>query len=181
MVDEHSIPILFSEAEIQERIEELAHEIVQAVPTASSGDLLIVSLLRGSFMFTADLVRALFRMGIQPQIDFMTLSSYRGTESTRSVQIHRDVTMDVKGQTVLILDDILETGRTLECAMALLNERGASVVKLGVLLEKPGKIETPIQSDFVGFRVPDKFVVGYGLDYDNHYRELPYIGYLEIH
>ena len=123
----------------------------------------------------------MYRIGMLPQIDFMTLSSYQGTQSTKEVTVHRDAKAEVEGKTVLILDDILETGRTLECASELLRERGAKDIKIGVLLEKPGKLETPVTADFVGFRVPDKFVIGYGLDYENHYRELPYIGYLEIH
>ena len=171
------IPILFSEEEIQERIEELAHEIAQEMP----GELMIVSLLRGSFMFTSDLVRAMYHIGVHPQIDFMTLSSYKGTQSTKEVTIGRDIAEDVKDKTVLVLDDILETGRTLEFAVNTLKERGVSDLKIAVLLEKPGKLDIEMKADFVGFRVPDKFVVGYGLDFDNHYRELPFIGYLDIH
>lgn len=180
-MNETTIPVLYSEEEILERIEELADEIAHVMPTARGGNLMIVSLLRGSFMFTADLVRAMYKVGVQPQIDFMTLSSYQGTQSTREITINRDITEEVEGKTVLVLDDILETGRTLEYAVNILKERGAGDVKVCVLLEKPGKLETPSSADFVGFRVPDKFVIGYGLDYDNHYRELPYIGYLDIH
>lgn len=174
---ELSIPVLYSAADISDRIDELAHEISQSM----SRDLMIVSLLRGSFMFTADLIRAMYHIGVQPQIDFMTLSSYQGTQSTHEVTINRDITDSVSGKTVLILDDILETGRTLSYASKVLMERGAKDLKIAVLLEKPGKLDIDVRADFVGFRVPDKFVVGYGLDYDNHYRELPYIGYLEIH
>lgn len=181
MDDKHVIPVLYSESEIAERIEELAHEIAQVIPAANAGDLAIVSLLRGSFMFTSDLVRALYRIGVQPQIDFMVLSSYSGTQSTKQVTVQRDVQLDLKGKTVLVLDDILESGRTLEKACDLLRAKGAAQLKIGVLLEKTGKLDVPIAADFVGFRVPDKFVVGYGLDFDNHYRELPYIGYLDMH
>ena len=176
-----SIPTLYSDQEIAERIEELAHEIAQAMPSARSGELMIVSLLRGSFMFTADLVRAMYHIGLQPPIDFMTLSSYKGTQSTKEITVNRDITEEVEGKTVLVVDDILETGRTLEFAVNLLKERGAKEIKSCLLLEKPGKLDLPISADFVGFRVPDKFVVGYGLDYDNHFRELPFIGYLDIH
>jgi len=176
-LDEHSIPVLFSESEIKDRIEELAAEIAQSI----SGEFMIVSLLRGSFMFTADLVRAMYKVGAHPQIDFMTLSSYRGTQSTHEIVINRDITEDVKGKTVLILDDILETGRTLQYAVNVIKERGATDMKIVVLLEKPGKLDIAVKADFVGFTVPDKFVVGYGLDYGNHYRELPFIGYLDIH
>lgn len=171
------IPLLYSEEEIADRIDELAHEIAATMP----GELMIVSLLRGSFMFTSDLVRAMYHIGIQPQIDFMTISSYKGTQSSKEIVVNRDIADDISGKAVLIVDDILETGRTLDFAANMLRERGAKELKIAVLLEKPGKLDVPITADFTGFRVPDKFVVGYGLDYDNHYRELPYIGYLDIH
>ncbi|MAR57048.1 MAG: hypoxanthine phosphoribosyltransferase [Rickettsiales bacterium] len=176
-MDECAIPVLHSEQEIAERVEELAEEIAAQI----QGDVLIVSLLRGSFMFTADLVRALYRVGVQPQIDFMTLSSYEGTSSTGEVIINRDITDDVADKTVLIVDDILETGRTLQFAIQTIKARNPKAIKTCMLLEKPGKLDTPMAADFVGFRIPDKFVIGYGLDFDSHYRELPYIGYLEIH
>lgn len=164
--------------EIKERVEALAAEIANKIP----GEFLIVSLLRGSFMFTADLVRELYAIGVHPQIDFMTLSSYgSATESTGKVVVGRDVTDDVKDRQILILDDILETGRTLRFAHDLLLERGAKDVKIAVLLEKPGKLQVAAKADFVGFSIPDKFVVGYGLDYANHYRELPFIGYMDVH
>ncbi len=173
-----SIPMLFTAAEIKERVEAIAAEIAAAI----SGEIFIVSLLRGSFMFTADLVRELCAIGVHPQIDFMTLSSYgSATQSSGNVQVGRDLTEDVTGKTVLVVDDILETGRTLSYAIEMLKQRGAAEVKLAVLLEKPGKLETPVKADFVGFSIPDKFVIGYGLDYANHYRELPYIGFLDVH
>jgi hypoxanthine phosphoribosyltransferase len=171
------IPVLYSEEEIHDRIEQLAEEIAASMP----GELMVVALLRGSFMFTADLVRAMYRIGLQPQIDFMTLSSYKGTQSTGQITINRDITDDVAGKSVLVVDDILETGRTLNYAFNVLKDRGANMLKVAMLLEKPGKLDVPVGADFVGFKIPDKFVVGYGLDYDNHYRELPYIGYLDIH
>ncbi len=178
MAEKRSIPVLFTAAEIKERVEALAGEIGAKI----SGDFLIVSLLRGSFMFTADLVRELCAISVHPQIDFMTLSSYgAGASSSGAVNIGRDVADEVKGRQVLIVDDILETGRTLRFAHDLMIERGAADVKIAVLLEKPGKLEVASKADFVGFSIPDKFVVGYGLDYANHYRELPFIGYLDVH
>ena len=178
MVEKRSIPVLFTAAEIKDRVEALAAEIANKL----SADFLVVSLLRGSFMFTADLVRELCAVGVHPQIDFMTLSSYgSATSSTGNVIVGRDVTDDVKGRQILIVDDILETGRTLRFAHDLLSERGAADIKTAVLLEKPGKLDVPVKADFVGFSIPDKFVVGYGLDYANHYRELPFIGYIEVH
>lgn len=178
MVEKRSIPVLFTAAEIKDRVEALAGEIAAKMPA----DFLIVSLLRGSFMFTADLVRELCAIGVHPQIDFMTLSSYgSGSSSSGNVQVGRDITDDVKGRTILIVDDILETGRTLRYAHDLLIERGAADVKIAMLLEKPNKLEVAAKADFVGFSIPDKFVVGYGLDYANHYRELPFIGYMDVH
>ena len=178
MAEKRSIPILFTAAEIKERVEAMAGEIAAKMPA----DFLIVSLLRGSFMFTADLVRELCAVGVHPQIDFMTLSSYgQGSSSSGQVVVGRDLTDDVKGRQILIVDDILETGRTLRFAHDLLIERGAADIKIAMLLEKPNKLEVAAKADFVGFSIPDKFVVGYGLDYANHYRELPFIGYLDVH
>jgi hypoxanthine phosphoribosyltransferase len=176
--DKRTIPVLFTAAEIRERVEALASEIAAKV----GHEFLIISLLRGSFMFTADLVRELYAIGVHPQIDFITLSSYaEGTKSSGDVQVKRDMSDDVAGKTILLLDDILETGRTLQFATELLKARGAGTIKTVVLLEKPGKLEVDAKADFVGFSIPDKFVVGYGLDYANHYRELPFIGYLDVH
>ncbi len=176
--EKRTIPVLYTAAEIKERTEALATEIA-----AKMGyEFLIVSLLRGSFMFTADLVREFYAIGVHPQIDFMTLSSYgSAAQSSGSVTINRDLTEDVKGKQVLIVDDILETGRTLQYAKQLLKDRGAAEIKVVMLLEKSGKLEANVKADFVGFNIPDKFVVGYGLDYANHYRELPFIGYLDVH
>ena len=174
----NEIPVLFSAEEISERINSLACEIGLKMQP----DLMIVSLLKGSFVFTADLIRCLHTIGLRPQVDFMTVSSYgAGKESTGNITINRDLVEEVKGKHVLIVDDILESGRTLQFARTLINERGAASCKIAVLLEKPGKRLTPMVADFVGFTIPDKFVVGFGLDYANYYRELPYIGTLDIH
>ena len=158
---------------IAQRVATLAEEIAKDFPP----DMMIVSLLRGSFVFTADLIRALHGVGATPQVDFMTLASYgRGTSSSGTVEIVRDMTESVEGRDVLIVDDILESGRTLTFARDLIVKRGARSTRIAVLLEKPGKRAVDIEADFVGFHVEDKFVVGYGLDYANYYRELPYIG-----
>lgn len=173
-----SIPVLFTAAEIKERIEAMATEIAKR----NAGDLTIVALLRGSFIFAADLVRELYALGLHPEIDFMTVSSYGGgTQSSGEVKLGQDLRDDMAGRDVLIIDDILETGRTLQFATELLKSRGAETVQTAVLLEKPGKLEVKVKADYVGFSIPDKFVVGYGLDYANHYRELPFIGYMDVH
>lgn len=172
-----TLQVLISAAEIAGRVGALAHEIAQKLPP----DLMIVSLLRGSFVFTSDLIRAIYTVGephnMRPQVDFMTLSSYgSGTISSGHVHIARDMTEAVSGRHILIVDDILESGRTLTFARDLITTRGAASVQIAVLLEKPGKRKVDIQADFVGFIIPDKFVVGYGLDHANYYRELPFIG-----
>lgn len=175
-----NLQVLISAAEISARVSALAQDIAQKLPP----DLMIISLLRGSFVFTSDLIRALHGAGdpqhMRPQVDFMTLASYHGgTTSSGTIQIIRDLTEDVSGRDVLIVDDILESGRTLTFARDLVTSRHARSVQIAVLLEKPGKRKVEIHADFVGFIIPDKFVVGYGLDYANYYRELPYVGVIE--
>ena len=178
LMQENAIPTLYSEAEITERVAELAQEIAANL----QGELMVISLLRGSFMFTADLVRELSRIGVHPIVDFMTLSSYgAGTQSSGSVELHRDVAEEVEGKHVLIVDDIIETGHTLAFAIEQLREKGAASLKVCMLLDKTGKLEKEVKADYIGFRIPDRFVVGYGLDYAGHYRELPYIGVLDMH
>ena len=164
---------VYSEEQIASRVKELAAEIAAVWP----GELTIVGLLRGSFVFAADLVRQLHEHGTKVQMDFVTLSSYGdATKSSGQVELRRDISESVQGQEVLIVDDILETGQTLHAAISLLQAHGAKQVEAAVLLEKPGKLVKPVKAKWVGFTVPDQFVVGYGLDYKNHYRELPYIG-----
>lgn len=173
-----TIPVLLSAPEIRERIEAMAGEIAAVMPN----EFVIVSLLRGAFMFTADLARELYAVGMHPQVDFMTLSSYgEATVSSGNVVINRTLSEDVEGKHVLIVDDILESGRTLNVAIELLKSRGAAEIKIAMLLEKPGKLAVDVKADFIGFQIPDKFVVGYGLDYASHYRELPFIGCLDVH
>ncbi len=170
--------ILFGEEAISARVETLGSEIAKAL----GQDILLIAVLKGSFVFTADLMRALHRAGVRPQVDFMQLSSYgTGTESSKVVEMVRDVTDPVEGRNVLVVDDILESGRTMEFARDHLFERGANEVGICVLLDKPGNRAegVGIEADFRGFVCPDDFVVGYGLDYAHYYRELPFIGVLE--
>jgi hypoxanthine phosphoribosyltransferase len=169
------VPLIQKEA-IAERMETLAREIA----ATTQGELVLVSLLRGSFIFTADLIRALHMQGLSMKVDFMVLGSYRAAmESSGTVMLHHGLMDDIRGQDVLIVDDILESGRTLAVAKELLAARGAKRVRVAVLLEKPHKRKVDIEAEFIGFTVEDKFVVGYGLDYANQFRELPYIGVLE--
>jgi hypoxanthine phosphoribosyltransferase len=168
-----SIEVVFSAAAIAERIALMAREIA----AAGLGDLLVVAILKGSFVFAADLLRALHGAGLAPQVDFLSLSSYRaGTRSSGQVEIVRDIETDVKGRNVLIIDDILESGRTLAFAKDLLIARGAERVLSCVLLDKPGARAVSIGADFIAFQCPKVFVVGYGMDLAHRLRELPFVG-----
>jgi hypoxanthine phosphoribosyltransferase len=170
------IRVLYDEAAIAARNAEMAAEIA-----ADSGpDLLVVAVLKGSFMFVADLIRAMHRAGMSPQVEFIHLSSYRAAMvSSGQVEILRDVQSEVRDRHVLLVDDILESGRTLAFAKDLLAARGAARVSTAVLLEKPGKRAVNIGADHVGFECPDYFVVGYGMDIAHSYRQLPYVGVVE--
>lgn len=173
------VQVLISEQQIAGRMSSLAKEIQVF---AQGKEVLLVPLLRGSFMFAADLMRELSKVGIHPQIDFVTLSSYgAGTQSSGQIVLQSGLTEDIANKYVIIVDDILESGRTLAYARRLIRQLGALDVRTCVLLEKPGKRAEGIdlKADYVGFEVPDRFVVGYGLDYGNRFRELPFIGTVE--
>lgn len=167
------VKVLFDEKAIAERTQTLAAEIAKAQPK----DLLVIAILKGSFMFAADLLRALHRVGLEPHVEFFHLSSYlEGTVSTGAIRILRDIESSVKDRDVLLVDDILESGRTLAFAKDLIAARGARRVMICAMLEKPGKRAVQISADFVGFVCPDVFVVGYGMDVAHSYRQLPFIG-----
>ncbi len=171
-----SIQTLYSAETIASRVRAMAENVQRAL----GKEFLVVGLLKGSFVFAADLVRALHHVGCSPQIDFMTISSYGdGKESSGTLTIGRDVSDAVQGKPILLVDDILESGRTLDFARRNLLEKGASRVDICVLLDKPGKRRVTMEADYAGFVVPDHFVVGYGLDYAGYYRELPFIGVLD--
>ena len=170
------VRVLFDEEAIARRNGEMAASIRDAV----APDFLVVAVLKGSFMYAADLIRSLHRVGATPQVEFIHLSSYReGTVSSGNVTIYRDVESSVRGRDVLLVDDILESGRTLVFAKDLLMARGARRVFVTVLLEKPGKRAVEIEADFVGFTCPDVFVVGYGMDIAHSYRQLPFVGVVD--
>ena len=170
------VRMLFDEAEIARRVEELGGEISTLLPE----NVAVVGLLKGSFVFVADLARALARAGLTPRIEFLKLSSY-GTSRTSSgeVRLLSDLTADIAGRPVLLVDDIVDTGHTLAFARTLLIERGAERVVTCALIDKPSRREVDINADVIGFTVPDVFVVGYGIDHAEHYRYLPYIGTID--
>ena len=166
---------LFDENEIAERVIALAGDIADALPS----DFMIIGLLTGSFVFVADLVRALDRLGRTPRVGFIKLSSYgQARESAGAVKLIGEVP-DVAGCDVLLVDDIVDTGRTQAFAQELLREHGAHRVLACALLDKPSRREVDLKADFIGFSVADLFVVGYGIDYAEQYRHLPYIGTID--
>jgi hypoxanthine phosphoribosyltransferase len=176
MPNRPTVIIRFSAAEIAERVEAMAAELARTLPS----DTLVVSVLKGSFVFAADLIRALSRAGADWSMDFLTLSSYgSGTESSGHVRVVRDIVDDVRERDVLLIDDILESGLTLSFAKDLLLQRKARKVWVCTLLDKPHKRRAALDADFVGFRAGDEFLVGYGLDWAHRFRGLPYIGVVQ--
>ena len=169
------IKVIFPAAEIAKKVDWLAG----AIAKAGMEHLLVVAVLKGSFVFAADLIRALYAAGISPEVDFITLSSYRkSTKSSGKVEILRDVESEVRGRNVLLVDDILESGRTLAFAKDLMVARGAKRVMTCVLLDKPVERGAEVEADFRAFECPLEFVIGYGMDIGNRYRELPFVGAL---
>jgi len=167
---------LFDEREIAVRVEEIASKAVDRL----SRDFLIVGLLVGSFVFVADFIRALYRIRCTPSVEFIRLSSYgRGQESSANVRLIGETALDLSGRAVLLVDDIVDTGRTLLYARDLIREKKTSSVVTCALIDKPSRREVAIDPDFVGFTVPDVFIVGYGIDYAHQYRQLPFIGMID--
>lgn len=167
---------LYTSSEIAGRMQQLAGDIAGEM----SPGFVMVAILTGSFVFAADLIRALGAQGADPAVDFMILSSYGGsTRSSGTVSLLRDTALDVRGRDVLIVDDILDSGRTLAFARDHLRARGAASVRICVLLDKASPAgRTNCHPDFVGFSCPDAFVVGYGMDHDHKFRGLPHIAVL---
>ena len=168
----HTVEVMLSEQEVQERIKALGAEITTYYKDSKS--LVLVGLLRGSFVFMADLTRAI---NLPHTIDFMTASSYGNSmESSRDVRILKDLDDDIKGKDVLLIEDIIDTGNTLNKVTEILKLREPNSVRICTLLDKPSRREVEVPVDWVGFAIPDEFVVGVGIDYAENYRHLPYIG-----
>ena len=166
------IEVLFSASAIARRNLELAKEIAER----DYEDLLVISILKGSFIFAADLIRAMHDTGLSPEVEFIFISSYGAGTTSGEVKVLRDIDNEVKGRDVLLIDDILESGKTLKFTRELMLARGAKSVSVAVLLDKHSKRQTEITADFVGFDCPDYFVVGYGMDVAHAFRELPFVG-----
>jgi hypoxanthine phosphoribosyltransferase len=168
---ETQLEVLISEAEIQRRVQELADEI--SSDYAGQGELILVGVLKGAFIFLADLSR---RLTIPRSIEFMAVSSYEnGDQASSAVRLVMDMRKNIEGKHVLVVEDIVDTGRTLGFLGELLAARKPSSVKTCALVRKPDRVEVEAKVDYLGFEIPDRWVVGYGLDYGEQNRTLPYI------
>lgn len=166
--------VLFSQEEIAAKVQEIGAQISKDYADKNP---LIISVLRGSFIFMADLVRAI---SVPCEPDFMSVSSYgSGTQSSGEVKIVKDFDNSVSGRHIIVVEDILDSGRTLNFLMNTLKMRGAESLALCTFLDKPDRRVVPVEVDYCGFQVPDEFIVGYGLDYDQQYRNLPFVGILK--
>lgn len=165
--------VLISEEELKQICKNLGEQITRDY---DGKNLLVVSVLKGSVVFLADLLR---EIKCHCQIDFLAVSSYSGTKTTGVVKFKKDLDIDPDGMDILIVEDILDSGITLSYLSSVLMGRNASSIKICTLLDKPANRKTDIKADYVGKVIPDAFVIGYGLDYDEKYRNLPYIGILK--
>lgn len=173
-MDQDILKVLLSQEDIQRRVQELGDTIYDSF---RDKDPMFVGVLNGCFIFMADLVRA---SQMKSELEFISVSSYQnGTRSTGVVQITRDLQRDITGRHIIVVEDILDSGNTLYFLKNYLLTKGAASITIVTLLDKPARREKPIVADYVGFEVPDEFVVGYGLDYADYYRNLPYVGVLK--
>lgn len=169
----HTVEVMISEGEIANRIAEMGKQISEHYRNSGS-DMVLVGLLRGSFMFMADLCR---KIDVSHEVDFMTASSYgSGMSTTRDVKILKDLDEDIRGKDVLIVEDIIDSGNTLSKVREILSLRQPKSLAICTLLDKPERREVEVPVEYVGFTIPDEFVVGYGIDYAQRYRHLPYVG-----
>ena len=169
------LEVLISEEQIKARIKELGKILSEEYAGKNP---VVVGVLKGVVVFYADMIREL---SVHCQMDFMWISSYAGTNSTGTMQVKRDVSVDIKDRHVLILEDIFDTGHSLDFTYHHLLSKKPASLKICTLLDKPSRRDPKVtlQADYVGFTVPNAFVVGYGLDYNEHYRNLPYVGVLK--
>lgn len=166
--------VIYSASAIQKREKELAAQLSDEYRGKKP---VIVSVLTGAIFFTVDVFD---KMDIFAQLDFIDVSSYGGgTQSSGHVKLVHDLKNDIKGRDVLVMEDIVDTGRTLKFLVDLLKDRGANSIKVCSMLDKPEGRVMDVKADYVGFNVPNEFLVGYGLDYDGYYRNLPYVGVLK--
>ena len=167
------VNVLINKARLENRIEEMAKQIEKDY---EGKDIVFIGILKGSVMFMAELVK---NIKSNVELDFMDVSSYEGTESSGDVRINSDIRNSIKGKDVIIVEDIIDTGRTLTYLIEYLKQKQPNSLKIATMLSKPSRRIMELNVDYIGFSINDEFVVGYGLDYNEKYRNLPYIGYLE--
>ena len=173
-MDQDILRVLYSEEDIHKRVQELGDELFDAFRDKNP---LFVGVLKGCFLFMSDIIRA---CQIKSEIEFIAVSSYGdGFSSSGNVQITRDLGQDITGRNIVVIEDILDSGNTLCFLTQYFKAKGAQSVTIVTLFDKPERREKPIHADYIGFRVPNEFVVGYGLDYCQQYRNLPYVGVLK--
>ena len=171
---EHVESILYSQEQLRQRVKELGAQITADY---AGKEPVLASVLRGSYIFMADLTRAI---DLPVTVDFMAVSSYgAGTKSSGQVEIKKDLSDSIEGRDLIIVEDILDSGNTLFYLMEILKARKPASIRICTLMDKPDRRTQPIVADYVGFTIPDAFVVGYGLDYNEKYRNLPYVGILK--
>ncbi|MBN1695268.1 hypoxanthine phosphoribosyltransferase [candidate division WOR-3 bacterium] len=164
---------LINEIDIATRVKEMVKKIAE---DSKGKEIFVIGILKGSFVFLSDLLRLFYVHNIHPSLDFITVESYgSGKISSGKLKMLRDITTDIENKWVLIVDDILDTGRTLAFAKEYFQKKNPAYIKTCVFLDKPERRVNEFKADYVGFEIPDKFVVGYGMDYDNLFRELPYV------
>lgn len=169
--------VLFDEATLARRVKELADAITADYQKLDIDELVVIGILRGSVLFMSDLIR---QINLPVTIDFMAVSSYtKGTRSSGTVRILKDINEAIQGKHVMIVEDIVDTGLTLQCLRDLLSARQPKTLRICTLLDKPSRRKVEVRVDYTGFQIEDKFVIGYGLDYNDHYRQVPYIGVLK--
>ena len=166
--------ILYTEEQLRSRVKELGCQITADYAGRRP---MLISVLRGSYIFMADLTRAI---NLDVTVDFMVVSSYgAGTVSSGQVEIKKDLSDSIEGRDLIIVEDILDSGNTLSYLLNVLEQRQPASIRLCTLMDKPERRTKPITADYVGFTIPDAFIVGYGLDFDERYRNLPYVGVLK--
>jgi hypoxanthine phosphoribosyltransferase len=174
MLEKDILEVLFSEEQLDRRVREIAAQIEKDY---EGKEIMLISVLRGSFVFMADLCR---RIDLPCTLDFMSVSSYgKGTSSSGQVQITKDLSSDISGKHIIVVEDILDSGNTLSYLLKLLEQRNPASIRLCTLLDKPDRRVKQVEVHYTGFSIPDAFVVGYGLDYAEKYRNMPYIGILK--
>ena len=167
------IKVLIPEEQINRRIDELAKQIMEDY---KGKDIVFLCILKGSIFFTVELAK---RIKNNVQFEFIEISSYEGHESTGKIKLNKDISQSIEGKEIIIIEDIVDTGRTLSFLKEYLLEKNPASLKICTLLDKPSRRIMPVDTDYVGFEIENKFVVGYGLDDDQNYRNLNYVGYIE--